>query len=39
VVREPALRPWLRALMWQHPDVPVVTASEIDLPPLQQLVS
>jgi hypothetical protein len=33
VVSDPVLRPWLRALLWQHPDVPVVTAGEIGLPP------
>jgi hypothetical protein len=33
VVRDPALRPWLRALLWQHPNVPVVAASEIGLRP------
>ncbi len=32
VVRNPALRPWLRAIFWQHPNVPVVTAEEIGLP-------
>jgi hypothetical protein len=32
VVRDAELRPWLRTLLWQHPDVPVVAASEIGLP-------
>jgi hypothetical protein len=32
VVSDPVLRPWLRALLWQHRDLPVVTASEIGFP-------